>query len=158
MPSSYTIKKRFSLVEFLWLYNGTSNVAAFAYFSVLLYISVVVLTLIRCIVEEENGWTTAVFVLNLCTFILVTADAKFWSFTNALSLFFVITAESLCLAANILVGPLLAGCLSPTLPFLHTHADLLHRGTQHACHIRHGAIPGLSAKGILRFLHRVHRP
>lgn len=122
MPSSYTIKKNFSLVEFLWLYNGTSNVTAFTYFSVLLYLAIIILTLIRCIIEEENGWATAVFILNLCTFILVTADAKFWSFTNPVLLFFVITAEALCLAANILVGPLLLRCLSPSLPLL-THAS-----------------------------------
>ena len=122
MPSSYTIKKKFSLVEFLWLYNGTSNVTAFTYFSVLLYLAIIILTLIRCIIEEENGWATAVFILNLCTFILVTADAKFWSFTNPVLLFFVITAEALCLAANILVGPLLLRCLSPSLLLL-THAS-----------------------------------
>ena len=97
---------QFKLIDFLWLYNGRSNVFAFAVFNVILYLSIVIVTSIRAILEGGNGWATAVCVLNICTFVLVTIDARFWSFTNPVSLFFVITAESLCLAANILVRPL----------------------------------------------------
>lgn len=94
----------FKLLDFLYLYNGRSNTFYFATFSMFLYLAIVVLSLVRAVYEEDNGWAVAVCVLNLCTFAFVTIDARFWSFTNALSLFFVITAESLCLAANILVG------------------------------------------------------
>ena len=100
---SYAINNSFRLMEFLWMYNGRSNVSAFIYTNVGLYFIIIILTLIRSIIEEDNGWAIAVFILNMCTVLMVTADAKFWSFTNAVSLFFVITAESLCLAANILV-------------------------------------------------------
>lgn len=98
---------QFRLTEFLWLYNGRSNVSAFAYMSIFLYLAIIILTMVRSFVEEHNGWAITVTILNLCTFVLVTADAKFWSFTNPVSLFFVITAESLCLAANILVRDVL---------------------------------------------------
>lgn len=98
------IPSSFKLLDFLYLYNGRTNVFAFAVFSMFLYLAIVILSLVRAIYEEDNGWAIAVCVLNLCTFAIVTMDAKFWSFTNAISLFFVIMAESLCLAANILVG------------------------------------------------------
>lgn len=95
--------KKMKLVDFLFLYNGRSNVFAFAFASMFLYLCTFILTLVRAALEENNGWATAVCILNLVTFGVVSADARFWSFSNAASLFFVITAESLCLAANIMV-------------------------------------------------------
>jgi hypothetical protein len=107
--SSYS--PNFKLIDFLWLYNGRSNVFAFAVFNMILYLAIVAITMARAALDHGNGWSLAVCVLNLCTFALVTVDARFWSFTNPISLFFVITAESLCLAANILVS-LCPNCIS----------------------------------------------
>lgn len=112
---------QFKLIDFLWLYNGRSNVYAFAVFNVILYLAIVVVTSARAILEGGNGWATAVCVLNILTFALVTIDARFWSFTNPVSLFFVITAESLCLAANILVRTL-GAILSSFLAFAYCSA------------------------------------
>ena len=114
----------FKLVDFLWLYNGRSNVFAFAALNMIMYVAIVATTFARAVLDKGNGWSIAVCVLNLCTFALVTMDARFWSFTNPIMLFFVITAESLCLAANILVR---SRFVLSSSPFSSFHCCFLSR-------------------------------
>jgi hypothetical protein len=92
----------FHLYDFLAKTNSNANVKCFFIFEVVLQVVLICLTLARAI-HDGYGWSYVVFTINLFNLIILSIDSRYFGFGNSISLFFVLTSESVSLAANILI-------------------------------------------------------
>lgn len=117
-----TMPTHFHLYDFLCRYNSKSHVKCFIAFNVALQVTLIGLTMARAIYDGMM-WSYLVFVINLINFVVISIDARFFGFGNAISLFFILSSESIALGANIMVRPCTHACMDGkgTIPLTHPH-------------------------------------